>query len=75
MRRRGCVVCVVSRPGSRTLARMGASLGAAAGYTGLVVRNVDEYVALAIALARRPAKLARIKALYVARIKALYVNQ
>lgn len=54
---------------------MGASLGAAAGYTGLVVRNVDEYVALAIALGRRPAKLARIKALYVARIKALYVNQ
>ena len=56
---------VVSRPGTRTLARMGASLGAAAGYTGLVVRNVDEYVALAIALGRRPEKLARIKALYV----------
>ena len=45
------------------LSRMGASLAAGLGYSALVVRNEDDYVALALALARRRLLLARVKVL------------
>ena len=53
---------VLTRPGARTLARMGASLAIKGlGYTGLVVRDAEDYVDLARALARNRRKLARVR--------------
>ncbi|EKX48801.1 hypothetical protein GUITHDRAFT_151691 [Guillardia theta CCMP2712] len=54
-------VPVISLSGRRTLSRMGASLAAAMNFFDLLVRDLDEYVDLAVRLGQNPRRLAETK--------------
>jgi predicted O-linked N-acetylglucosamine transferase (SPINDLY family) len=55
-------VPVVTVAGDRFLGRVGASFLTAAGYPELIARDVEGYVEIALALARDPDRLARLRA-------------
>ena len=61
---------VLTLPSQRTLGRMGASLALMGlGYSALVARTSEEYIDLAVRLARNRRRLARVKAAVLRRVR------